>query len=157
MGFGMKFGVQPKSMPSPSPASGGLRFSLSRSMPLVFFFLIITLLVYALFVILSSGVTTPFKNPVGPSVPSVLSCVDGLTRFCELGGCVGITTCLSGRWGGCQFDSVCRPGTTAPCTRDGCAYGIKMCNECGTGYGSCIPYPKNQPNPISPNQTQPST
>ncbi len=64
-------------------------------------------------------------------------CSEGQIRNCTVGGCTGVSTCASGRWGGCKWEMVCTPGIRAPCLNNSCVYAYKECNECGTGYGPC--------------------
>lgn len=64
-------------------------------------------------------------------------CKDGQTQYCRLGNCSGESVCMGGAWGGCRWDRTCTPGTKATCLKNNCPYGLKECNECGTGYGPC--------------------
>ena len=67
----------------------------------------------------------------------VTSCKNGESRVCTYNSCSGVSTCINGIWGGCNWQRICNPGTIVPCLQNGCATSSKACNECGTGYGNC--------------------
>lgn len=78
-----------------------------------------------------------------PPAPGTLpgtqpACKDGLTQYCTVGNCSGLSTCAGNAWGGCKWERVCTPGSKVPCLKNNCPYALKECNECGTGYGSCV-------------------
>ncbi|MBI5224041.1 hypothetical protein HY990_06505 [Candidatus Micrarchaeota archaeon] len=68
---------------------------------------------------------------------SAPSCLDGQKQYCRVASCSGFSTCVGGTWGGCEWVKVCNPGERIPCLKEGCSYAYKICNECGTEYGSC--------------------
>jgi hypothetical protein len=68
-------------------------------------------------------------------------CGNGETSSCASGNCAGIRTCRNGRWGDCTVKQICTPGTKTSCSENGCANGYKICNTCGTGFGTCTPNP----------------
>ena len=78
-------------------------------------------------------------SPLPSSSPQPALCKDGDTRPCSVGECGGVSTCAKGRWWGCRWNETCIPGTRAPCIEVACAYAVKVCNDCGTAYGPCMP------------------
>ncbi|MFZ5501488.1 MAG: hypothetical protein ACOY58_06220, partial [Candidatus Micrarchaeota archaeon] len=66
-------------------------------------------------------------------------CASGETRSCQSGSCAGTSTCIQGVWSGCRWERICTPGIHEPCIEQGCAYALRECNECGTGWGECLP------------------
>ena len=79
------------------------------------------------------------KNPT----VSVPSCTPNTVETCIVGSCVGVRECTNeSNWGPCVVEHVCVPGDREPCTtiKGGCINGVKTCNDCGTGWGPCIPY-----------------
>jgi hypothetical protein len=67
-------------------------------------------------------------------------CGEGDSQACVVGKCNGTRTCYGGRWGGCiQPKKVCPPGQRMGCSVDGCNFGYAFCNECGSGFGPCLP------------------
>ncbi|MBN1169820.1 hypothetical protein JXA56_02255 [Candidatus Micrarchaeota archaeon] len=66
-------------------------------------------------------------------------CIDGETKSCIVGSCNGTMACRNGKWSVCKWEILCEPGSRVPCSSEGCFNGIKICNECGTGYGNCTP------------------
>ncbi|MEM3399330.1 MAG: hypothetical protein QXP42_00710 [Candidatus Micrarchaeia archaeon] len=61
----------------------------------------------------------------------VAPCIDSL-------GCSGTRTCRNGRWTACYVRRICTPGEEVGCMMpDGCSFGKKVCNECGTDFGPC--------------------
>jgi hypothetical protein len=64
-------------------------------------------------------------------------CEDNQTHACTSGSCNGTSTCVDNSWSSCTWEKICVPGSRAMCIEDGCAYAVKECNECGTGYGPC--------------------
>lgn len=74
--------------------------------------------------------------PQGPPPPLPL-CNDGETKPCSAGDCNGTSTCSGGEWGGCRWVQSCTPGSVQMCFHNTCAYAVRVCNECGTGFGPC--------------------
>jgi len=67
-------------------------------------------------------------------------CEDGQTQSCSEGACNGTMRCHGGRWGSCDLPKkVCSPGQRIGCSTDGCRFGYKTCNPCGSGFGECLP------------------
>lgn len=64
--------------------------------------------------------------------------MEGQLQYCREGNCSGLSTCIGGSWGKCRWERVCSPGSKATCLENSCVYAIKVCNECGTGYGPCV-------------------
>lgn len=84
-----------------------------------------------------------FYNPAGAQPQQNESalqagCTDGQTKACSVGECGGTSTCVNGRWWVCRWETVCTPGSRIPCLNGGCAYAVRECNSCGTGYGPCF-------------------
>ena len=69
---------------------------------------------------------------------TVWSCKDAENRSCNVGNCSGMQRCTNGTWGNCLVNTICTPGSTDSCIKNGCACGVKVCNECGDSYGPCI-------------------
>ena len=86
-------------------------------------------------------VTSPTQLPVEDQLSSPFLCADGEVRPCASGDCEGTSTCVKGVWGGCRWEQVCAPGLREPCIIQGCAYAVRECNECGTGWSECHPFP----------------
>lgn len=74
-------------------------------------------------------------------ISKIKECEPGSTRDCLTeAGCDGKQTCTDYRWSSCrQNKRICRPGYRKPCAYTPCIVGHKVCNECGTGYGPCLP------------------
>lgn len=69
----------------------------------------------------------------------VKECEENATRKCYIGNCAGRQLCSDGEWGECRIDVVCIPGTVEPCVIGYCARTYRVCDECGSGYGDCLP------------------
>jgi hypothetical protein len=84
--------------------------------------------------------TGDYSPPPAATTPSGTqpACKDGLTQYCKVGNCSGLSTCVGGAWGGCKWERVCTSGSKAPCLKNNCPYALKECNECGTGFGPCV-------------------
>ena len=108
---------------------------IKNPLPLLIIAVLAVVAVYGFFFISPKAVSLHYPVDEGPVL-----CVEGQTKGCTVGPCDGLSTCLNGRWGPCRWETVCTPGTEAPCTQNGCAYAYKECNECGTGYGPCEEY-----------------
>lgn len=56
------------------------------------------------------------------------------------GGCTGKKYCVSGKFGECARElQVCQPGARLRCSLNSCSFGEAICNECGSGWGECLP------------------
>jgi len=67
-------------------------------------------------------------------------CEDGQALRCSEGACNGTMRCYGSRWGGCELPrKVCSPGQKIGCSTDGCKFGYRTCNPCGSGFGECLP------------------
>ena len=100
----------------------------------VFFLFMGLVLAYSVLISLPSpapAAPEPFDRGAG-------ACVSGTTKYCAVGSCSGVSTCVGGVWGGCRWETRCTPGSRASCLDGGCSYAVKECNECGTGYGACF-------------------
>lgn len=66
-------------------------------------------------------------------------CVDGQTISCvDEKNCPGKKTCVLGTWLNCYVERICTPKEKKICALgDGCNFGYKECNECGTGWSEC--------------------
>jgi len=105
---------------------------MKNPLPLVFLFLLILTLAYIVYVVF-----VPEAVSVPGDTHRALYCTDGERRACTAGSCSGISTCVGGSWGGCDWQKVCEPGSRELCIKDGCAYALKECDECGTSWGPC--------------------
>jgi len=76
-----------------------------------------------------------------PILAKVKECEAGETRDCLThDGCDGTQRCVDYEWTPCKKNRmVCRPGQRKACAYTPCKVGHKECNECGTGYGPCLP------------------
>ncbi|MFH0927175.1 MAG: hypothetical protein V1822_01205 [Candidatus Micrarchaeota archaeon] len=82
----------------------------------------------------------PARENIEPPAPAVAQCDDGQQKSCSLtNGCSGTSVCDGGRWSECSTARVCRPGRVAPCPLDSCNFGIRECDECGSGWSECAP------------------
>lgn len=93
-----------------------------------------------LFAVLLYVFFTPPKTTVKNTEPTIIKqsvCQAGNNRTCNVGACKGTETCNNGQWGNCLVATICTPGKTYPCMFKGCSCGVKVCNECGTGYSNC--------------------
>lgn len=100
-----------------------------------FFFVFLGLaIVYAVLISMPAA-PAPLAEPFdrGPD-----ACVDGTSQACSVGSCSGISTCVDGIWSGCRWQTVCTPGSRAPCFDGACLYAVKECNGCGTGFSECF-------------------
>ncbi|MDD5171811.1 MAG: hypothetical protein PHF60_02130 [Candidatus ainarchaeum sp.] len=127
---------------STKPAQPPARFAISTivrpSKPTnlaVLAVLVFLVLVLALIFLTYYG-PVPIFTSQGTGEPS--SCVHGDTKPCLVGPCDGTVICINGIWSGCRWEEICVPGSRTACTQFSCPYGMKECNECGTGYGPCI-------------------
>lgn len=90
---------------------------------------------------------TAVSGSEGNFLPS--DCAEGTQRVCRSGACAGTSICSGGIWQPCLLDSlksVCASNSVKQCILEGCAYAVAVCNECGTGWGKCIPYPNGTVN-----------
>ncbi len=100
------------------------------------------LMLAVLVLILAYGFIAP-RTPIsigpgqGAQQPAA-ACTEGQSSTCRIGNCSGVSTCIAGSWSACRWEQVCSPGSRVTCVSGGCAYAIKACNECGTGFGPCI-------------------
>jgi hypothetical protein len=108
--------------------------SLSRYLPLV----IIGIMVVFLAALIYPSLNLGSQNIVPISLNPSPLCKDGMSQSCSVGSCGGVSTCTSGSWSGCVWQHMCIPGQKVDCLNQGCSFGYKVCNECGTGYGQCI-------------------
>ncbi|MCX8195236.1 MAG: hypothetical protein N3G22_03990 [Candidatus Micrarchaeota archaeon] len=68
-------------------------------------------------------------------------CRENENRSCMVGRCPGFQTCQQGRLSPCILpQKVCVPGEKRGCTINACQFGKMECNECGTGFGPCLPH-----------------
>jgi hypothetical protein len=107
---------------------------LKNVFPVAFLALMLLVLAYGLF---SQGGSVSV-SPRPAQQNNAAMCRDGQTQYCSLGNCSGLSTCIGGAWSGCRWEQVCTPGSTATCLKSSCPYALKVCNECGTGYGPCL-------------------
>ncbi len=111
---------------------------MKNPIPIFFIFFLALILSYGFYM---AGLFGFPEGQVGGSVPSAQSaphaCKDGQTQYCSLGNCSGFSTCVGGVWSGCRWERLCTPGSKATCLKSNCPYALKVCNECGTGYGTC--------------------
>ena len=103
-------------------------------LPFIFLFLIVLIIVLGVVPWLKNNQQLSFNNQPKSG------CAEGLVKECSLGGCVGLSTCSGNKWGPCNWNIICEPGKEYRCSENGCAYGRKICNECGSGYGLCKNY-----------------
>lgn len=67
-------------------------------------------------------------------------CFGNETGACEEGGCTGTHTCEGGVFSPCSLPrKICSPGQKIGCSTNGCSFGYAACNQCGTGFGKCLP------------------
>ena len=67
-------------------------------------------------------------------------CAGDRTEACARDGCSGTRQCIEGRLSSCALPKkICSPGEKIGCTTNGCAFGYATCNQCGTGFGKCLP------------------
>jgi hypothetical protein len=73
-------------------------------------------------------------------------CSGGQVQQCNSEGCPGTETCFGGNWGDCVLPrKVCSPGQKIGCSLDGCHFGYSACNQCGSGFGPCMPENSSAP------------
>jgi hypothetical protein len=66
-------------------------------------------------------------------------CAGNETRACQIDACPGEERCLGGYFGPCNTPrNVCNPGQRIACNIDGCEFGYRICDACGTGFGGCL-------------------
>ncbi|MFH1520338.1 MAG: hypothetical protein ABID61_01705 [Candidatus Micrarchaeota archaeon] len=100
---------------------------------------IILILFFILLLIISSTLL-PFVIPHqinSPPSEQPQLCTTNQTKQCFISSCNGTSTCFDGDWSSCYWEKVCTPGSRAMCIQKGCAYAVKTCNPCGTGYSQC--------------------
>jgi len=79
-------------------------------------------------------------------------CFDGEKKNCQQDGCSGAATCENGRFSSCVLPvQICVPGQRMGCAINGCSFGYMLCNQCGNGYGPCLP--KGAPSSAACNST----
>lgn len=67
-------------------------------------------------------------------------CESNETRGCSVGACFGTQVCSGGFYGECAIPpKICTPGVGIGCSTDGCHFGHAICNDCGNGFGPCLP------------------
>lgn len=92
----------------------------------------------------AGGQSTPLAASAPKAAPSAPECSAGEARNCTLNGCPGTQKCYNGAYSSCVLPKkTCVPGRKIGCSSDSCKFGYMTCNECGTGYGECLP-PENQ-------------
>ena len=70
----------------------------------------------------------------------VPECNGADTKPCLMGNCPGTQACSGGFYGECtQPPLACNPGDKVGCSVDGCRFGYATCNDCGSGFGPCLP------------------
>jgi len=106
--------------------------------PLPLVFIGMLALIIAVVAILFYPPAAP-ASPLSTSPQQPAQCKDGDTKPCSVGECGGVSTCVRGSWRGCRWNETCAPGVRAPCINGACVYAVKVCNECGTAYGPCVP------------------
>lgn len=74
----------------------------------------------------------------GEAAPPAAECAGNETRQCEVNGCAGRQACQYSAWGVCSFSKVCVPGERISCSLNGCSFGYRVCNDCGSGFGDCL-------------------
>ncbi|VVC01339.1 Uncharacterised protein [uncultured archaeon] len=71
---------------------------------------------------------------------AAFECQGGENRSCIVGSCQGMQHCFDGFYGDCGLPPrICDPGERIGCSIDGCHFGYATCNECGSGFGACLP------------------
>ncbi|MBN2478534.1 hypothetical protein JXB01_04565 [Candidatus Micrarchaeota archaeon] len=101
--------------------------------------LIFIILVLAIFYVIFMGVfSSNLQIETGTELVFGNECGKGEMQKCFLNECEGVKYCNYGYWGECTLKKVCTPGEKVYCA-DVCPTAYKTCNECGTGYGPCIP------------------
>ena len=74
----------------------------------------------------------------------VPECRGSENRSCAVGKCQGNQKCSGGFYGDCMVPShICDPGEKVGCSVDGCRFGYAACNDCGSGFGACLPRDSN--------------
>ncbi|MFA6328794.1 MAG: hypothetical protein WCY41_05095 [Candidatus Micrarchaeia archaeon] len=64
---------------------------------------------------------------------------------CVKNGCPGTRQCSGGVFSECALQKkVCSPGEKVGCSLNGCSFGHITCNQCGTGFGKCLPDPEKE-------------
>ena len=81
---------------------------------------------------------TSMASSTGTSASETNLCLSGNSEPCTVNSCSGIRTCTNGIWGGCIYKQICNPGEKANCYAQTCSVGTKICNQCGSGYGTCV-------------------
>jgi len=110
-----------------------MRKPLSRFLAPFMAFLLISTFIISIYIILRPAESIP--QPASDN--SISKCKEGMSQFCSVGGCSGISECINGKWSVCSWEKICISGSHAPCLDNGCFYGYKTCNFCGTAYGEC--------------------
>ncbi|MCX6770327.1 MAG: hypothetical protein NT051_06690 [Candidatus Micrarchaeota archaeon] len=81
--------------------------------------------------------TAPVQNKIA-------ECTEGQTKQCNLSDCKGTISCETGRFTECRLGrKVCIPKSRTGCNLDGCHFGLRECDSCGTGFGECLPDQEN--------------
>ncbi|MEM4633675.1 MAG: hypothetical protein QW275_00805 [Candidatus Anstonellaceae archaeon] len=71
---------------------------------------------------------------------AVRECKEGETRPCMQDGCEGKEICEKGLFSPCTLPpKICIPGQKLGCLLDECRFGYMVCNQCGSGFGPCLP------------------
>jgi len=79
-------------------------------------------------------------------------CFESEKKDCKQDGCGGQATCENGRFSSCVLPvQICVPDQRMGCAINGCSFGYMLCNQCGTGYGPCLP--KGAPSSSACNST----
>jgi hypothetical protein len=121
---------------SGTTGSGARAAGMKNAYPLIL--LVLLALALAFGYLFTSSAFQPAQGVPDSGAPAGAGiCQDGQARPCVVGNCSGQSTCVGGAWGGCKWERVCTPKTSVPCINGSCAYAIRTCNECGTGYGPC--------------------
>ncbi|MDO8554645.1 MAG: hypothetical protein Q7S22_07595 [Candidatus Micrarchaeota archaeon] len=92
-------------------------------------------LIYSFFLHTTLATEMPLSTKL---VVETTICKSGDSEPCKINSCSGTIRCVNGIWGGCIVPQVCIPEEKINCYAQTCSIGKKTCNECGTGYGSCV-------------------
>jgi len=85
---------------------------------------------------------TPSASASAQEEQKIRECEENKTRSCYVNDCTGQQKCVDGRWGICELNIICIPGSIEPCVIDSCIKSYKICNKCGSGYSDCLPRDK---------------
>ena len=105
-------------------------------LPLLLLFVLTITFIYVFFLYAPSANAISF--PSTKYTTEITACKSGDSTSCIINSCSGTVRCVNGIWGGCIVSQSCIPGEETNCYTQACSVGHKTCNECGTGYSSCV-------------------